>query len=113
MSTKVQFFKGPKSHGKTWELVAEGQECFDPEGQPHIIYTENEEINSVDGCATKCKSTKASMFSFGTLDYGDPGCNDKGCQCICEISASKDGSCKHVINSAVRLYKYKLPSKCG
>ena len=94
---------------KVWELVEKGQECNENNDQKHILHTEEVGIVSVNDCAAKCKLTKATMFAFGTLDYGKPGCNDKGCQCICEIFASEDGTCTKISNVAVHLYRYKTP----
>ena len=94
---------------KVWELVAKGQECNENKDQKHILHTEEVGIVSVDDCAAKCKLTKATIFAFGTLNHGKPGCNDKGCQCICEIFASEDGTCTKISNVAVNLYRYKTP----
>ena len=81
-----------------WELIAEKKECG------------GSEINkgyesALEDCAKQCRGT-ASMFLFGTNDYGTTRCNDDGCTCVCETSATVDGSCDQVNHSGYRLYKY-------
>ena len=62
------------------------------------------------------------MFAFGTNDYGNSRCSNDAptltkaysptlnvgskCQCLCETSASSDGTCKEVRHTGYRLYKY-------
>ena len=60
---------------------------------------------SLNECATQCKRT-ASMFIFGTNDYGTTRCNDEGCECYCETSATPEGLCDQVPHNGYRLYKY-------
>ena len=62
-------------------------------------------LPTVDDCASQCKEV-ASMFAFGTNDYGTDRCNDDGCQCLCETSAREEGQCTRVNHNGYRLYKY-------
>ena len=83
-------------------MVAEKTECSDNvEMEMHIGRQQ-----SIENCASKCKG-KASMFIFGTKDYGkDERCFDNGCECYCEISATPQGTCDIVHHKGYRLYKY-------
>ena len=47
------------------------------------------------------------MFAFGTNDFELNRCTVEGCRCLCELSASEDGTCKEVENIGYRLYKYR------
>ena len=87
------------------------KECKDTDGKDPVIHNENKRIASVSQCALVCKASKASMFAFGTNDYGEPSCNDKGCQCICEISAASNGTCEQEFNKGFRLFRYKPTGK--
>ena len=62
-------------------------------------------LPTVDDCASQCKG-EASMFAFGTNDYGTYRCNDEGCQCLCETSATEKGTCTRADHDGYRLYKY-------
>ena len=84
--------------------MAEQAECDGNE----IGYDSNEQIASVEECAERCKGV-SSMFVFGTNDFGNPRCNDKGCYCICETAAKIDGTCTQIEHTGYRLYKYKNP----
>ena len=46
------------------------------------------------------------MFAFGTNDFGKNRCNDDGCRCLCETSATDEGTCNNVDHNGYRLYKY-------
>ena len=81
-----------------WELVAEKKECDGSE-------VSKGKKSSLEDCATECRGT-ASVFAFGTNDYGTIRCNDAGCTCLCETSATVDGSCDQVNHNGFRLYKY-------
>ena len=59
-------------------------------------------------CAVKCMGT-ASMFIFGTNDYGGNRCNADGCQCRCELASTTDGQCDQTDHNGYRLYKYGKP----
>ena len=64
-------------------------------------------VSSIGGCAAACKGL-SSMFTFGTNDYGNARCTNSNskCQCLCETSASSDGTCEEVHHTGYRLYKY-------
>ena len=62
-------------------------------------------VPSIRYCAAACKAL-SSMFAFGTNDYGKTRCSGLKCACLCETSASSDGTCKEVGNTGYRLYKY-------
>ena len=89
---------------KKWILVADKMECDDPDGKFNIAHPEEEGLKTVDDCANVCRGI-SSMFAFGTNDFGEDRCNEKGCRCLCEISASQDGSCTQVNHDGYRLYK--------
>ena len=69
-------------------------------------------LPSVDDCASQCKGV-ASMFAFGTNDYLTNRCNSNGCQCLCETSATEDGTCNSVNHKGYRLYKYRITTSKG
>ena len=95
-------------------LVKEKTECAGSEKKIGMV-------PSIRDCAAACKG-RSSMFAFGTNDYGNSRCsNDYSkltwrlrpelkvvlkCQCLCETSASSDGTCKEVRHTGYRLYKY-------
>ena len=66
------------------------------------------DVQLLKECANGCSLLKASMFIFGTNDFGKPECNDygkTGCRCYCETS-SKAGECNQIDNKGYRLYKF-------
>ena len=69
-------------------------------------YGYDERIETVDECANKC-SGLSTMFAFGTNDFGTQRCQNGFCKCICETSATKEGSC-HPLTShnGYRLYRF-------
>mgnify|MGYP003313101212 CR=1 FL=1 len=83
-----------------WLLVKSKTEC---DGSEKKISTGI----SIRDCAAACKAL-SSMFAFGTNDYGNARCTNSNskCQCLCETSASSDGTCKEVRHTGYRLYKY-------
>ena len=86
----------------SWELVAEQEECAGPE----IMFGYSFGIKSVESCARTCNGL-ASMFGFGTNDFGDTRCdNDGNCKCTCETVAASDGTCTQSSQLGYRLYKY-------
>ena len=91
---------------QTWLLVAEKKECADPTGKFNVVHAEDKGINTVEECAETCHGT-SSMFSFGTNDFEDNRCNHIGCRCLCEVSASEDGTCQEVTRNGYRLYKFR------
>ena len=50
------------------------------------------------------------MFAFGTTDYGfaPARCSNDNvnCECLCETSASPNGTCQEEHHTGYRLYKY-------
>ena len=62
-------------------------------------------LESVEKCAEACTGV-ASMFIFGTNDFGKNRCNRKGCKCYCETSAATDGTCNMKNHRGYRLYRY-------
>ena len=57
-------------------------------------------------CAIACEG-KASIFAYGTNEYGENRCNSDGeCVCICETAASVDGECDVVSHNGYNLYKF-------
>ena len=69
-------------------------------------------LPSVDNCASQCKGV-ASMFIFGTNDYGTDRCNDDGCSCYCETSATEEGTCNRKNHNGFRLYKFGITNSKG
>ena len=69
-------------------------------------------LDSLQECADACYGV-ASMFIFGTNDFGKDRCesNGKQCDCYCETSANDDGTCDITDHDGFRLYKYGTPSK--
>jgi hypothetical protein len=61
-------------------------------------------FSDVGDCARACKGV-ATMFAFGTNEFGDPRCNTDGCSCYCETSA-RGGNCNVESHNGYRLYKY-------
>ena len=66
---------------------------------------DEESKKSIIDCANECKG-KASMFIFGTNDFGNDRCSEQGCSCSCEISATRGGTCNMVSHTGYRLYKF-------
>ena len=95
-------------HERDWILVADKMECDDPDDKFNIVHPQEEGLNTADDCANVCRGI-SSMFAFSTNDFGKDQCNEKGCRCLCEISASQDGSCKQVDTDGYRLYKFDNP----
>lgn len=88
----------------SWKLVEEKVECSGKEEGAGVY-------SDIGNCADKCKN-KASMFIFGTNDYGDVRCGDWGngeigCNCICESAAYPDGTCEKTSHNGYRLYRYE------
>ena len=81
-----------------WFLVKEKTECTGSESGKGYL-------PSIEDCASHCTGI-ASMFIFGTNDYGTTRCNENGCQCYCETSATTDGECDQTTHNGFRLYKY-------
>ena len=62
--------------------------------------------SKIEVCARYCLG-KASMFIFGTNDFGENRCEtNAGCDCYCETSAAMDGTCNTIDNIGYRLYKF-------
>ena len=86
-------------------LVADKKECSGSEIDADFF-------NTLDGCASHCKG-KASMFAFGTNDYGNDRCNTEGCRCLCETSATEKGTCEIKDHDGYRLYRYPNANNSG
>ena len=87
-----------------FELVAEKNECSGSEILTGFFA-------SISECASSCKNT-ASMFIFGTNDFGNPKCDGAGlCACNCETSAADGGTCHIITQTGYRLYKF-VSSEC-
>ena len=87
-----------------WELVATKRECSGNEYQVG-------QLSTLSDCATFCKSGaipgNATMFAFGTNDYGTNRCySDEKCKCLCELAASSEGTCTQTNHKGYRLYRY-------
>ena len=90
------------SHLDDIALVAEKKECDGAK-----IAFGNNDVHSLKECAMGCQMIEASMFIFGTNDFGSTGCNEdgnKGCRCYCETSSTQ-GECQQKDNNDYRLYK--------
>ena len=79
-------------------MVEEKKECSGSEESKGYV-------QSLGTCASICKG-EASMFIFGTNDFGESRCNSDGCKCYCETSATEQGTCDIIDHTAYRLYKY-------
>ena len=107
MKVSVSYFQihyNQQSHFKFlvgWSLVAEKQECSGSE-----VY--KGEVQTIEECGSICKGI-ASMFIFGTNDFGNNQCFSDGCRCYCETGATDQGTCEIMNNhDGFRLYKYTL-----
>ena len=81
-----------------WTLVAEKKECSGGE-------IKKGRLTAVDDCGMKCKGV-ASMFAYGTNDFGKNRCYDDGCECLCETAATDEQTCNIVDHKGYRLYKF-------
>ena len=86
-----------------WSLVEEKKECSGDEISNGRMLTPGE-------CASACNGV-ASMFAFGTNDFGVPRCDSNGCQCLCETAAADDGTCNSVQHKGYRLYRLRAVGK--
>ena len=59
--------------------------------------------SSVEDCASNC-ANKSFMFMFGR-----PGekCHGSKCNCYCQTSDLKDGTCQQISNTGYDLYRYQ------
>ena len=63
-------------------------------------------LKGIEKCAVSCEG-KASLFAYGTNEYGENRCNSDGeCKCLCETGASVDGECDQKGHNGFNLYKY-------
>ena len=67
-------------------------------------------FHEIDDCASQCEGV-SSMFAFGTNDFGVIRCYNDGCRCLCETSATPEGTCNIVGHNGYRLYKYSNQGK--
>ena len=81
-------------------LVAEKRECDGSE----VAFGDGG-AQSLKECAEGCHMLNASMFTFGTNDFGVPLCSEDKCECYCETS-SKAGVCNQKDHKGFRLYKF-------
>ena len=80
-------------------MVGEKEEC---DGAKY----EDKRYRTLSDCASQCKGV-SSMFAFGTAEFGDSQClGDATCRCLCETSATKEGTCTTINNDGYRLYKF-------
>ena len=79
-------------------MVEETKECTGTE-----ISKGNKD--SIDECAKACNGV-ASMFAFGTNDFGVQRCYGDGCACACETGAEDDGTCDTVDHKGFHLYRF-------
>ena len=84
-------------------MVSEKKECLGGD-------YENGKFHAVDDCAALCNGV-SSMFAFGTNDFGTSRCYVDGCRCLCETSATAEGTCTTVDHNGYRLYKYSIPTQ--
>ena len=82
-----------------WFLVGDRMEC---DGSNNALGS----IPTIEECASNCNG-QASMFAYGTNDYGTSRCDSGGCKCLCETAASTEGTCTEINHNGYRLYKYK------
>ena len=80
-------------------MVEEKKECIGSE-------TNQGKMTSVSDCANACKGN-ASMFIFGTNEFGQKRCDGDGCYCYCET----DKNCDMVSHNGYRLYTFIGSSK--
>ena len=84
-------------------LVANKKEC---NGSEILFDIFNQDAKkSISDCANECRD-KASMFIFGTNEFGNDRCSENGCSCSCETSAAQDGTCNMVSHDGYQLYKF-------
>ena len=86
-----------------WSLVEEKKECSGDEISKGRMVSPGE-------CGSACNGV-ASMFAFGTNDFGVPRCDGNGCQCLCETAAADDGTCDSVQHKGYRLYRFRAVGK--
>ena len=73
----------------------------------NVAHAQDEGIKTVDDCANVCEGI-SSMFAFGEKGLGrDDVCNEVGCRCLCEVSASDDGTCNEIDVTGYHLYKFR------
>ena len=61
-------------------------------------YVNNGRRNSIRDCGSFCNGN-ASMFIFGTNDFGGNACNKTECQCYCASEATIQGTCDTTENN--------------
>ena len=83
-----------------WSLVAIKMECSGEE-----IGNFFWKARHLQDCAKSCVGL-STMFIYGTNDFGTTRCNNDGCKCFCETSATQEGNCTLTNNNGYRLYQY-------
>ena len=61
-------------------------------------------FHTPDECFNACKND-ATMFTFGTNEYGEEKCGERGCKCFCQKSATSYGTCDETDHNGYMLYK--------
>ena len=74
-------------------MAFENEQCVSTKTSDVMTETKEE-------CAIKCLG-KSPMFLWGT-----EGCIGSDCPCVCETSASDDGSCEREPRNGINLYKF-------
>ena len=67
-------------------------------------------FTTIEECSEKCMEL-SSMFAYGTNDFGEFGCVDGRCKCLC-INSDDEKTCDESINQEQYwLYKFKNVGK--
>jgi len=91
------------AHGADFMMVGERIECSGADINRGVQ-------SSVEDCAASCEG-EATMFIYGTNEFGNPRCDDSGagCRCYCETAAFDWGQCQTAPHNRYNLYRL-LPS---
>ena len=81
--------------------MAERVECG---GEVEHNYQGN--ATTIDACSQLCNG-KATLFTYGTNDYGRQMCQKSGCPCYCMKRATEAATCHQIPHDGYRLYKYE------
>ena len=80
-------------------LVAKQMECDGEKRDEGYVL-------KLEQCAKACQRG-FQMFTYGTNDHGEPGCNKNGCRCICQIASYNFECISRIPNNGFHLYKYQ------
>ena len=86
-----------------WSLVAAKTECT---GQEERWIGK---VQDVETCARSCKGV-SSMFIYGTNDFGEFGCIDGQCKCLC-LNSDDEKACESVNEYQYWFYNFKNAGK--